>query len=209
VIAEYLYRRYRWLGLIVRFLYPVTAVGSLERLQPHDSGRKGADIDRRRFFRCFRTRKIAPVQTTDTDKSQLITKPKPVPVVARFLSSSVQGNCHTQHLYTVGSDVGVDSRNAGAETGWSLERAVESSLEVHNRSRNTEDRPDSYRFSRVGSSSCEVVFDSNDVTALGRQLSEENKLDYLPVIVSNSSLGGSVTPPELASVHTMMAEGVE
>jgi hypothetical protein len=180
---EYLYRRYRFIGAIVNFFY--TATGSLQRLQPPDSARKShsseSGYDVGRFYRCLRPIKIAPLHKTDTvDKSQLNSKPKPVPILGRFLSSSMQNNCDSRQLYLVGNsdNPAIDSRDV--DTG-GPERSYADSLEVHDRSKNTEDRLHSYHLSRVGSSSCEVMFDSEDVC---HQLSEDAMMECQPALLA-------------------------
>jgi hypothetical protein len=170
----------------VRFLYPDDGANPLQRLQPPDSGRKGTahwKYNAGCSFGCFHSMKVSPVATTDTaDKSQPLqyVKPKVKPVLGRVLSTSMQNNAESRlGGYITGNGASsMDSRkvNTTGVVEFSLGN-IPDSMAVNDESKNTNERL--FPLPR-GDSSCEVIFDSDDVC---QQLSEDYLLAYQPPLL--------------------------
>jgi hypothetical protein len=108
--TEYLYTRYPPLGMIVTWLYPDSAVSSLERLQPPDDRSKvepNIDAEMRFCCSCVRASKVSPTTQGTSEEgsraiSDFILRLRDIPVVGRFVSNSesMRNDRESQHRST-------------------------------------------------------------------------------------------------------------
>jgi hypothetical protein len=147
--VEYLYRRFRFLGVLARCLYADGAAGSLQRLQPPDSSRGGPswNYDLGYLWRWFQSGKVAPTPSktfddTFADKSQGAqgtVKQNVVPVLGRFVSTSMQNNWESRDAYLVQNKY-VDYSETGGIVGLAIGNVSES-VEANNDSKEARDVP--------------------------------------------------------------------
>jgi hypothetical protein len=141
------------LGAVARCLYADGAAGSLQRLQPPDSSRGGPtwNYDLGYLWRWFQSGKVAPTPSktfddTFGDKSQTpqapqgaqgVVKQNVVPILGRFVSTSMQNNCDSHDAYLVQNKY-VDYSETGGSAGLAIGNVSES-MEANNDSKEARD----------------------------------------------------------------------